>query len=364
MSRAPLSTPLSRLLIAFTIELDNEFERRSAEAGAAYRLASMVMWSNAMRSVGDGVAVGDLLAAAGVPKARLLSTLGGLERWGYVVVGPERESKRDGWGSGRAIRHDWDVRPTPAGRAAQEIWPPLFGEIERRWEERFGRGAIRELRASLEAVVAQLDVELPQGLPILVGTNGMAAEVTANPPDATGGSHLSALLAQVLVAYTLEFERACEVSLPLSANFLRVLAETDLDVRELPAAAGVSKEATSMALSFLTKSSYVAAAVGSKVVQLTARGREAEQAGRRVHAEIERAWERRFGSDTVGRLRAALGALLDEREALRQGLQPPVGGWRGTKRYVGQTKAVLADPVGRLPHYPMVLHRGGWPDGS
>ena len=57
----------------------------------------------------------------------------------------------------------------------------------------------------------------------------------------------------MLLAYTLDFERASDVSLPLSANFLRVLDETGVDVRELPALAGVSKEGTSMALRFLTK---------------------------------------------------------------------------------------------------------------
>jgi hypothetical protein len=31
---------------------------------------------------------------------------------------------------------------------------------------------------------------------------------------------------------------------------------------------------------------------------------------------------------------------------------------------VAATDAVLADPYARLPRYPMVLHRGGYPDGS
>ena len=26
--------------------------------------------------------------------------------------------------------------------------------------------------------------------------------------------------------------------------------------------------------------------------------------------------------------------------------------------------AILADPIAALPHHPMVLHRGGWPDGA
>ncbi len=32
--------------------------------------------------------------------------------------------------------------------------------------------------------------------------------------------------------------------------------------------------------------------------------------------------------------------------------------------YVAQTRRPIADPTGALPWHPMVLHRGGWPDGS
>jgi hypothetical protein len=37
---------------------------------------------------------------------------------------------------------------------------------------------------------------------------------------------------------------------------------------------------------------------------------------------------------------------------------------RADKRYAAQTEAFIHDPRGALPHDPMVLHRGGWPDGS
>ena len=42
----PLSTLLSRALVAFTIEFDNEFEHRFAQVGGGARVASLVMWSN------------------------------------------------------------------------------------------------------------------------------------------------------------------------------------------------------------------------------------------------------------------------------------------------------------------------------
>lgn len=195
----------------------------------------------------------------------------------------------------------------------------------------------------------------------------MSADITQRKRDGagdTGRLHLVALLAQALLAYTLDFERESDVSLPLSANFLRVLDGTELDVRELLFVAGVSTEATSMALTFLTKACYVILDAPTKLVRITPKGCEAQEAARLLHADLEHAWEARFGRDALRRLRAAVEAILDQCSGLSAGLQPHRDGWRATKRYVEQTNADIADPTGRLPNYPMVLHRGGWPDGS
>jgi hypothetical protein len=361
MPGLPLSTTLSQLLIAFTIEYDNEFDHRLTEADVGRRLPiSMVMWSNFMRFVGDGITVGELPAAAGIPKSRTLSTMGGMERWRYVFVsakptGPPPKSKRDGWGSARALRREWFVRPTPAGRTTQKIVPPLFGEMERRWGKRFGAATVDELRQALGAAIDGLGVELPEYLPIVDSKNGMVAEIEHRELSATDGGHLVARLARVLLAYTLDFERTSELSLPLTENFVRVLSDEGLDVREVPTIAGVSPEATSMALRSLAKTGHVV--VEAKLARLTPKGLEAQAAAPGLHADVERAWRRQ-------RLRRAVAAVLDQRAALSQGLRPYPEGWRARKQYVEQTNAVIADPTGRLPHYPMVLHRGGWPDGS
>jgi len=63
-------------------------------------------------------------------------------------------------------------------------------------------------------------------------------------------------------------------------------------------------------------------------------------------------------------LRSRLDALLAQRESLVAGLVPPEGCWRGDKPYLAQTRRVLDKPTAALPWHPMVLHRGGWPDGS
>jgi hypothetical protein len=46
------------------------------------------------------------------------------------------------------------------------------------------------------------------------------------------------------------------------------------------------------------------------------------------------------------------------------GLVPDPDGWRANPPYARLTQAMIADPAGTLPHYPMVSHRGGYPDGS
>ena len=64
-------------------------------------------------------------------------------------------------------------------------------------------------------------------------------------------------------------------------------------------------------------------------------------------------WQARFGGATLGAVRDALEQLTGDHARLAAGLEPPPGGWR----------ASLRRPA-TLPHYPMVLHRGGFPDGS
>ncbi len=372
-ARLPLSTLMSQPLVAYTIELDNEFERRFAETGERARGASVVMWSNFLRFVGDGIEVGALPEATGLPKARVLSTVGGMERWRYVFVAPVSartppKGKREGWGSGRALRKEWIVRPTSAGRKAQEIWPSLFDEVDTRWAQRFGVDVVGELRGALRSVVDRLDVEFPEYVPIVAGSDGMAAGFSPREKSDSRANQdsLATMLSQVLLAYTLDFERESELSLPLCSNFVRVLGGTGRRVEELPRAAGVSKEATSMALTFLTKAGYldiVGTSASTKRARLTTKGLEVQKGLRRRHDQVERAWRTRFGAGDVRQLRLSLESVLTHPD-LSRGLHPHPGGWRASKPYLERTEAMVDDPRAALPHYPMVLHRGGWPDGS
>jgi DNA-binding MarR family transcriptional regulator len=128
---------------------------------------------------------------------------------------------------------------------------------------------------------------------------------------------LATLLSRVLLAFAIEFERESDVSRAISANVLRLLGEQGVRVRDLPFLSGVSKEAIVTALRFLQKYDYVLVEpdpVGSrgKVVRLTSKGREAQNAYHHLVWAIEERWQTRFGKDTISALRRALERLVGE----------------------------------------------------
>ena len=154
------------------------------------------------------------------------------------------------------------------------------------------------------------------------------------------------------------------LDLAMGANVVRVLSADGVPIRDLPARSGVSKEAITAAVGFLQRNGYAAieadSSSGSKLVTLTEEGLAAQAQHVRLAKAVERRWRKRLGGD-YDRLAKA---LITGRQ-LALGLQPYPDGWRAARNpYRAQTQAVLADPAAALPRYPMVLHRGGYPDGS
>jgi DNA-binding MarR family transcriptional regulator len=391
----PLSALLSQVLVAFTVEFDNEFERRMAEAGCPGALLSLVVWSNLIRFLATGdVAVRDLAVQALAPKKRIESGLGCLERWRFVVLRADPQDHRpianrahpragrmlrDGWGSGRGIRSGWLVSLTEKGRKAAAIWPPLFIDIERRWEDRFGQERIANLRQALQDVVSQLDVELPQALPGGWGGDEMypAAQVELHG----GLQSLPVLLSQLLLAFRVEFDRESPVPLILCANTLRILGEAPIPVGEIPRLTGGSPETSGIGWQMKPFVVVEKAPDGSrgKVVRLTPAGLKAQRKYRELVGEIEQHWGARFGEDQIRRIHEGLKELFVERIAeglvpakgtMRSGEPRPALGRRdvGTaarqrlRDMVAQTELFLHDPANSLPHYPLWdMNRGFGP---
>ena len=339
----PLTVLLSRAWIAFTIETDNAAEAAGAgRVGRLFRI-SLPMWANGLRFIGDdGITVGEMrvLARAGC-------NIGGLERWGWITVGDARAGRRVGYGSHRGVTAGTVLRPTRAGAYARRLWPQVVAEVEQRWLARFGAGVVGSMRDALRPYAGRMPFSPPEVRP----SDGFRSHVIDGPaPD--GDGRLAGLLGQALTSLTLGHERGSPVSLPVAANFLRVIGEAGVPVRDLPALSGVSKEAAAMAAGYLGRKGLAEFRPQRSVV-LTGAGRAAlsDYQARAAIAEDQA-------------LRSGLDAVVSQGEALAEGLVPPDGCWRSEKPYLAQTRRMLADPAAALPWHPMVLHRGGWPDGS
>ena len=360
----PLSALLSQALVAFTIEFDNEAEHdlphRTTDHGPAGQgdgawLVSLVMWENCMRYVTEEpLTVGELEL-----RARTGTNLDGMRRWGYLTIDGTARKTRKGRPGPDAV-----LRATAAGLRARQVWLPLPALVEQRWRDRFGAGQVARLRDALAALAGQLDPGLPDCLPILGAA--LLSPVPALPPRPDpadpAGLPLPALLSRVLLSFAIEYEGEAGRSLAADATVLRVLAADGTRLRDIPPLAGVSKEAVSWALGVLTRARLAAeepdpAARRGKVARLTPQGQRAQHRYHELTAAIERRWRERFGAETPGALRAALEPLATAPE----GEPPPLFG--GMQPYPDNWRAAVRPPV-ILPHYPMVLHRGGYPDGS
>jgi DNA-binding MarR family transcriptional regulator len=371
-SGLPLWALLSQSLVAFTIEFDNHAERylphtttryglkNASKPGARHApwLVSMTMYLNCMQYLDEkGISAREL-----VKRARARTNFRGMHRWGYITVRPDSAASRS------KPKAEWIVRSTPAGRTALEIWRPLLAEIEQRWQQRFGKDEIGRLKTSLAAFVSQIELDLPDCLPILgygLFSKGLVyrpahRDQNAKPDEAS--LPLPVLLARVLLAFALAFEEESPLSLAMSANIVRVLDGDGISALELSRLTGVSKEAVATTVSFLTKNEYLVVEKDpsggrARIVRLTAKGVKAQHAYQKRLQKIEVEWRARFGGRTMDSLQESLHRLAGTGKAdgspLFQGLEPDPKGWR----------ASVPKPE-TLPHYPMVLHRGGFPDGS
>jgi DNA-binding MarR family transcriptional regulator len=367
----PLSTLLSQALVAHTIELDNEAEHRlphrttrgedtSARRGGPW-LVSFALWANVLQYLdADDVTVAALRERART--SRLL--LNGLHRWGYITLTPP---------AGQPLRKPPQdaatVRARRAGLRAGEVWSTLPAIIDDRWQRRLGAPAFDRLDRALRAVFDALSIDPPAYLPVIHPTQGGKVD-EPRPRDATAAAHaslpasgsLSPLLSGVLLAFTVDFEAEARISLPISANTLRVLDVSGTRPGDLQRLTGVSREGNAMCAGWLERHGCAVTAPDTtarrgKVVRLTPKGEKAQQKYRWLLRATEESWRTRFGAPALDNLRAALedavGDGTFEASPLAPGLAPHPDSWRARVRRPET-----------LPHHPMVLHRGGYPDGS
>ena len=349
---------ISQTLIAFTIEFDNAWELQFwTKTNPAPFRTSMVMWANFLRFVGqEGITVRNLSEKAGYEKGKSHPSLAGMIRWRYVTIEPPIGKK------GKSSKLDYVTHLTSIGSQAAEAWKPLANEIEIRWETRFGKAQVIRLKESLARIISSFRIQLPHYIPVLNHLDGMRVLTPFNPEsDPPDKLALPFLLSQVLHMFTLTVEQNSEISLALWANVLRILNSDGYELRELPQRSGISKEALAMSINFLRKRGYLEEAPSpkgrGKIIKLTEKGFVEQSRYSTILDAVEKEWEKAYLFDIIVELRSSLDPFLnhtpDLDSPLFQGLDPDPELWRANRP---RPKV--------LPHHPMVLHRGGWPDGS
>jgi hypothetical protein len=371
----PLSALLSQILVAYTVELDCEFERRMLQIQSSSARLSLVLWLNLMQFLADGpVSLRTLASRARAAEAGTKAGLGCLERWGVVALQP---GKRAGFGSARGIRADWPVRLTAGGETAVGIWRDLIPEIDARWSRRFGNDVTR-LRRSLETIEHDVDLELPQGLPVAIL---MLPEYGPRKSAAEGGLPLPVLLSRVLLAFALDFEHESRLPISLCANAIRVLGDEPIPEAEIPIRTGCSEETAGIGWQhkpYIIVETDPARGRG-KFVRLSEAGITARQEYYRRTRAVEEKWKKRFPAAT-NESRESLTTLLKS-GGLSDALKPPPGTTRAgaqtpalgrvdigpaarqrRRDLLLQTEAFVRDPAGTLPHYPLWdINRGFGP---
>jgi hypothetical protein len=357
--------------VAFTLELDYEFERRMGAAGFPGAILSRVVWQKIVRFLETGASVHQLSEKSASGDAAVFM-LGCLERWHVIKFQPGASGQalprklhpragrllRDGWGSSRGIRDDWIVALTDKGSVARDVWLPLTQEMESRWVARYGSTRIRALRQSL-------------------------ARVT-NLPATTD---IATLMASALKIFTRQFNASSDTPLALCASTLRVLSSDAIPEREIPALTGSSIEQCGIGWQHKP---YVQVERDSvrgrgKLVRLTDKGLEAQRHYWQLVRQIEADWKDEYGENAIHQLKKCLQELFTLRDGenllMSVGLTPPSGVVRsgtyvpalGRKTIAAaarkraremalQTEAFVRDPARALPHYPLWdMNRGFGP---
>ena len=295
----PLPVLLSRVLGRLTVEVE-------AAAGVGPDVPSLAVWSNVLRCVGDGISERALPEAARI-SSRLATA---------AVTG----SSRRGW-----IRKEPQVELTDAGRSAAERWPAQLAELDSAWKG-------TPLRAALDSVVGQLELELPHypasygaadpsaiGAPFMGPPKGDEARlrhgkdwrpVLRGDGDTVTSLPITALLSQALMAFTIDYENGFPWPL---ASTLTVLCHLDVEPRPLadvPGDHGIKGNGKSLLERHLIVDvTPDPGGARRKLVALTDRGAAVMKHHPGRLETVESEWCDRFGEGLIADLRDSLGAV-------------------------------------------------------
>jgi hypothetical protein len=345
--KLPLTALLSQVLIALTIETDNEFEHRTPHFTTNFGpkpwrgvwLVSYAMYANFLRFIpDDGIVMSELAAKAGYPPP-VHPAYHGMRRWGYVTYEPDITGSNPKKKDADAI-----VRLHPVNGSARDAWAAVVADMEARWKAR----GLDALQAALIPLVDAIDRPLPEYLPT-VGFDRRQPELLAPETRPAIELNLLGLLSQLLLALAYEFEAQGDLTLGTYAGLLEPLTDEPVATRDLYEITGVAVKEWSSAMNQLARAGLAEVGGKPKSIALTGHGMAAKAAGAKTLAAVEAAWAKKWGP-TFEHLRHELEAVVGD-------------AWDWTDPYPDNWRSKVKVPH-RLAHAPIVSHRGGYPDGS
>lgn len=362
----PLSALLSQALVAFIVEFDNEFEHQTphrttnhgSTPGFPYApwLVSMSMWVRYMQFVPlEGISAGEFQSLSGISRKGMATWLTRLSKWwGYLIIQPAAS------GSSKLISPDAWIFPTVGGKKAIAVWNTLATLIEDRWRARFGRETIDSLDKTLRALAAQFDPALPAFFSVLEYEDQKTLAHRQQAP--ARNLTMPELLAKALLAFAGEFEQESTASLGACANLLRCVGDGGVSVRDLLQLAFLPADGVAASLRELQRKRLGAvradpAGTRAKMLFLTPKGILAREEYPQRAQAVEQDWQKRFGKEPVRQLREDLERLTGTQDSAATLLL------REIVAYPDNWRASLP-PMQGLPHFPVITHRGGFPDGS
>lgn len=201
---------------------------------------------------------------------------------------------------------------------------------------------------------------------------------------------LGSRVSQALVAFTIEadnqFERGMielgrpgmRTSLIMWAGVMRYVPLEGVGLDDLVRRCGLTADAVKFAVGGLQRWGYLhqldqgelaptSASGRGKTARLTEAGLESVHRSAKIDDEIIQGWRLVHGA-SVDQLDDTLTELISRRDehgsVLGRGLAPAPTSWRANAPYKSQTKRLVADPASALPHHPMPVRQGAWPDGA
>lgn len=273
------------------------------------------IWSNLLRPLAgdDAVPLRDLPSLARLSRRQAGPSVTAGERWGLLTV------DRSG-GRGRAT-----ARLSERGAFAHASGVAALERANAVWQDRFG-DVTAQLRAALETIAAQLDLEFPwfptsygaadntfaggrlvaaqPGPPALPAHGKDWRPVVRTSPDSAVGLPLSALLSQVLVAFAVEYEAQSGSELSLATGtLLQAIPDDGVRAIDLPhtGAHGVlTDDATTTGRAAISRP--------------TALGRTLRDAHLPLVEAIEGLWRGRHGAARVHTICSTTATILDRVE--------------------------------------------------